>query len=74
MCICSELRKEYMNREPRHERQRSKGFLTRSGTNQAVQPHKMVRGLKFWIKGVEIVLSLTKTKLQISCTVTEPCS
>ena len=26
------------------------GFLTRSNTNQAVQPQKMVRGLKFKIK------------------------
>ena len=29
------------------------GFLTRSGTNQAVQAQKMARGLKFRIKGVE---------------------
>ena len=27
----------------------SLGYLTRSGTNQAVQPQKMVSGLKFWI-------------------------
>ena len=29
------------------------GFLTRSDTNQAVPPHKMARGLKFWIKDEE---------------------
>ena len=29
------------------------GFLTRSDTNQAVQPHKMARGLKFRIKEEE---------------------
>ena len=28
-------------------------FLTRSDTNQAVQPLEMARGLKFWIKEVE---------------------
>ena len=28
-------------------------FPTRSDTNQAVQTHKMVRGLKFWSKEVE---------------------
>ena len=27
--------------------------LTRSDTNQAVQPQKMARGFKFWIKEVE---------------------
>ena len=32
---------------------RSSGFPTRSDTNRAVQPHKMDRGLKFWIKKVE---------------------
>ena len=31
----------------------SSGFPTRSYTNQAVQPQKMVRSLKFWIKKVE---------------------
>ena len=29
------------------------GFPTRSHSNQAVQPHKMARGLKFRIKKVE---------------------
>ena len=28
-------------------------FLTRSDTNQSVQPMKMARGLKFWIKKVQ---------------------
>ena len=31
----------------------SSGFPTRSDTNQAVQPHKIVRGLKVWIKEEE---------------------
>ena len=31
----------------------SSRFHTRSDTNQAVQPHKMARGLKFRIKEVE---------------------
>ena len=31
----------------------SSGFPTRSGTNQAEQPQKMVRSLKFWILEVE---------------------
>ena len=38
--------------EPRCEN-RSSGFPTRSDTNQAVQPLKMARGLKFCIKEVE---------------------
>ena len=29
------------------------GFSTRSDTNWAMQPQKMARGLKFWIKEVE---------------------
>ena len=29
------------------------GFLTKSGTNLAVQPQKIVIGFKFWIKEVE---------------------
>ena len=33
----------------------SSGFLTRSDTNQAVQPQKMGRGLKFRIKEVEVL-------------------
>ena len=36
--------------EPRCEKTPSSGFLTRSDTNRAVQPPKMARGLKFWIK------------------------
>ena len=32
---------------------RSSGFPTRPDTNRAVQPHKMVSGLKFWVKQVE---------------------
>ena len=35
--------------EPRCENSRSSGFPTRSDTNQAVQPQKMARGLKFRI-------------------------
>ena len=31
----------------------SLGFPTRSNTNQAVQPQKMARGLKFWILGAK---------------------
>ena len=31
----------------------SSGFLTRSDTNQAVQPQKMAGSLKFWIKKAE---------------------
>ena len=38
---------------PRHERNLSLGCSTRSNTNQAVQPQKMVRSLIFWIKNVE---------------------
>ena len=34
-------------------RNQSSGFPTRFHTNQAVQPHKMARGLKFWILEVE---------------------
>ena len=30
-------------------------FLTRSDTNQALQPLQMARGLKFWIKEVEVL-------------------
>ena len=35
--------------EPRSEKKRSSGFPTRSDINWAVQPQKMVRGLKFRI-------------------------
>ena len=34
------------------------GFLTRSDTNQALQPQKMVRGLKFQIMEVEVLYLL----------------
>ena len=37
-------------------RHKKTGFLTRSDTNQAVQPQRMARGLKFQIRG--IVLSI----------------
>ena len=33
----------------------SSGFQTRSGTNLAVQPQKMARGLKFWIWEGEVM-------------------
>ena len=36
----------------------SSGFLTRSNENGAVQPQKMVRGLKFSIKEVEGLYNL----------------
>ena len=36
-------------------KKRSSGFQTRSATNQAVQPHKMARGLKFWIEEEEVL-------------------
>ena len=36
-------------------RNRSSGFPTRSDTNQAVQPQKMARGLKFWIYKVDVL-------------------
>ena len=39
--------------EPRSEKTGLRGFPTRSDTNQAVQPQKMARGLKFRIKVVE---------------------
>ena len=37
----------------------SLGFLTRSDTNQAVQPHKMARGSKFQIQKVEGLYNLS---------------
>ena len=48
-------------------------FPTRCDTNQAVQPQKMNRGLKFWIKEVEGLyygIFVAKTKVLISCVVT----
>ena len=36
--------------EPRCEKTGLRGFPTRSDTNQAIQPQKMARSLKFWIK------------------------
>ena len=45
-------------------------FPTRSDTNQAVQPHKMARGLKFRIKEVEglyYLCSKTKGADQLIC-------
>ena len=41
-------------------------FLTRSDTNQAVQPHKMARGLKFRIQEAEGLYYVAKTKALIS--------
>ena len=38
---------------PRCEKNRSSGFPTGSDINQAVQPEKMARSLKFRIKKVE---------------------
>ena len=46
------------------------GFQTRSDTNWAVQPQKVARGLKFWIKEKDILYYVAKTKTLISCTVT----
>ena len=40
----------------------SPGFWTRSDTNQAVQPQKMARGLKFWIEKVEGLYYVAKAK------------
>ena len=49
----------------------STGFLTRSKTNQAVQPQKIVRSFKFQINEVEaLYYPCSKIKLLISCTVT----
>ena len=49
---------------------RSSGIPTRSVTNWAVQPQKMARGLKFWIKKVEGLFYVAKTKTLISFAVT----
>ena len=48
-------------------------FPTWSDTNEAVQPQKMARGLKFWIKKVEErdrTISVAKKKSLISLAVT----
>ena len=46
------------------------GFQTRFDTNQAVQPKKIARGLKFPILEVEKLYYVAKTKALISCAVT----
>ena len=46
------------------------GFQTRSDTNWAVQPQKVTRGLKFWLKEKEKLYYVAKTKTVISCAVT----
>ena len=45
----------------------SSGVSTRSGTNRSVQSQKMARKLKFWIKKVEGLYYVVKTKALISC-------
>ena len=45
----------------------SLGFLTRSDTNQAVPPQKMVRGLNLGIEKVVQMYSVAKTRTLISC-------
>ena len=32
------------------------GFMTRAYTNQATQPQKMARGLKFWTQEKRVIL------------------
>ena len=52
--VCSHMR--ILNQvciEPHHQKTCHWGFMTSSDTNQAVQPQKMVRGLKFQVKEVE---------------------
>ena len=47
------------------------GFPTRSDTNLAVQPKKLVRGLKFGIKERrDCIIYVAKTKVLIGCAVT----
>ena len=46
------------------------GFPTRSRTNQAVQPQKMARGLKFQIQEVEGLYYVAKIKALISGAIT----
>ena len=52
--------------EPEHEKKLSSGFLTRSDTNQTVQPQKMSRPLKFWIKEVEVLFYRTAKLICVS--------
>ena len=44
-------------------------YPTMSDTNRAVQPQKMARGFKFWIRKDEGFYYIAKTKALISCTV-----
>ena len=46
-----------MRFEPCHGQNQHSGFSTWSNTNQAVQPLKIARGLKFCIQEVVIMLS-----------------
>ena len=48
------------------------GVPTRSHTNQAVQPYKITRGLKFriYVKSRDCTIYVAKTKSLISCAVT----
>ena len=49
-------------------RKQTMWILTRSDTNQAVQPLEMARGLKFCILGVEVLyLPCSENKGMISC-------
>ena len=49
----------------------SSGFSTRSDTNRAVQPHKMVRGLKLGLRRFsDCTIYVVKTKAMISWAVT----
>ena len=48
----------------------SSGFSTRSDTNQAIKPHKTVRGLKFLIQEEVLYYICSKTKALIRCAVT----
>ena len=51
--------------ELRHEKTSLKGFRPGPGTNQAVQPQKMARGLKFWIQELEGLCSENKCTDQL---------
>ena len=44
----------------------SLGFPTRSHINWPVQPQKMARSLKFWIKKTNFTICVVKTKALIS--------
>ena len=57
-----------MINKPCHETTCLRGFRTRSDTNHAVQPQKMVEGLQFWIYEVEGICTIyvVKTKALIS--------